>query len=88
MSTTNQSVGAAWKKTVNTKSGQVEILSLTIGDKRYSLWPNQYKKEGERSPDYRLVEDNYKPNVNSVDAKQAAFDKQRLKSLQNQDLPF
>jgi len=61
MSTANQSAGAAWKKVVKTKNGDVEILSLTIGDKRYTMWPNGLKKKGERSPDYRLVEDTYKP---------------------------
>lgn len=61
MSTTKQSVGAAWKKVVSTRNGEVEILSLTIGEKRYTMWPNSLKKEGERSPDYRLQEDNYQP---------------------------
>ena len=56
-----QSAGGAWKKTVNTKNGAVEVLSITIGDKRYTAWPNTFKKEGERSPDYRLQEDNYQP---------------------------
>lgn len=61
MSTTNQSAGAAWKKIIKTSSGEVEVLSLTIGDKRYTLWPNGFKKEGEKSPDYRLKEDTYEP---------------------------
>lgn len=61
MSTANQSAGAAWKKVVKTKNGEVEVLSLTIGDKRYTAWPNTFKKEGEKSPDYRLQEDTYKP---------------------------
>jgi uncharacterized protein (DUF736 family) len=63
MSTANQSVGAAWRKVINTSKGQVEILSLTIGDKRYTMWPNGFKKEGEKSPDYRLTEDNYEPKA-------------------------
>jgi hypothetical protein len=63
----NQSAGAAWKKTVTTKNGEVEILSITIGDKRYSAWPNTFKKEGEKSPDYRLQEDNYKPKEKADD---------------------
>lgn len=58
-----QSAGGAWKKTVNTKNGAVEVLSISIGDKRYTAWPNTFKKEGERSPDYRLQEDNYQPKV-------------------------
>lgn len=64
---TNQSAGAAWKKVVKTKNGDVEILSLVIGDKRFSLWPNQYKKEGEKSPDYRLLEDNFQPKKETSD---------------------
>jgi hypothetical protein len=63
MSTTKQSDGAAWKKTINTKNGPVEVLSITIGDKRYTAWPNTFKKEGEKSPDYRLNVDNYEPKT-------------------------
>lgn len=63
MSTTKQSEGAAWKKTINTKNGPVEVLSITIGDKRYTAWPNTFKKEGEKSPDYRLNVDNYEPKA-------------------------
>lgn len=77
MSTTKQSEGAAWKKTVNTKNGPVEVLSITIGDKRYTAWPNTFKKEGERSPDYRLQVDNYEPKA-----------KPEAKSFAGQDLPF
>ena len=58
-----QEAGAAWKKTINTKNGEVEILSITIGDKRYTAWPNTFKKPGEKTPDYRLQEDNYQPKA-------------------------
>lgn len=58
-----KSDGAAWKKTINTKNGPVEVLSITIGDKRYTAWPNTFKKEGEKSPDYRLNVDNYEPKA-------------------------
>lgn len=74
---TNQSVGAAWRKVITTKNGEVEILSLVIGDKRYTMWPNTLKKEGEKTPDYRLQEDNYEPKVSS-----------RETATSNQDLPF
>jgi hypothetical protein len=60
---TNQSAGGAWKKTINTKNGPVEILSISIGDKRYTAWPNTFKKEGEKSPDYRLNLDTYEPKA-------------------------
>lgn len=83
-----QSAGAAWKKTVNTKNGPVEILSITIGDKRYSAWPNSFKKEGEKTPDYRLQEDNYEPKVSPEVAREAAINNQKLKTIQNEDLPF
>ncbi len=56
-----QSAGAAWRKIVKTKNGEVEVLSITIGDKRYTAWPNTFKKPGEKSPDYRLQVDNYEP---------------------------
>jgi len=68
MSTAKQSVGAAWKKVVTTKNGEVEILSLTIGDKRYTMWPNGLKQPGEKSPDYRLQEDTYKPAAPKTEA--------------------
>lgn len=58
-----QEAGAAWKKTIKTKNGEVEILSITIGDKRYTAWPNTFKKPGEKTPDYRLQEDNYQPKA-------------------------
>jgi hypothetical protein len=54
-----ESAGAIWKKTVKTKNGEVEVLSIVIGDKRYTAWPNTFKKEGEKSPDYRLQVDTY-----------------------------
>jgi uncharacterized protein (DUF736 family) len=74
--TTKQSDGAAWKKTVNTKNGAVEILSITIGDKRYTAWPNAFKKEGERSPDYRLQADTYRPKAETKE------------TFAGEDLPF
>lgn len=76
MTTKKTSDGAIWKKTVNTKNGEVEVLSITIGDKRYTAWPNSFKQEGDKSPDYRINEDNYKPQA----AKPVAADKG--------DLPF
>ena len=72
-----QSAGAALRKVITTKNGEVEILSLVIGDKRYTMWPNTLKKEGEKTPDYRLQEDNYEPKVSS-----------RETATSNQDLPF
>lgn len=69
-----ESVGAAWKKSINTKGGQVEILSIVIGDKKYTAWPNTFKKEGERSPDYRLQEDNYQPKTVTNEPKQVEDD--------------
>ena len=69
-----ESVGAAWKKTINTKGGQVEVLSIVIGDKKYTAWPNTFKKDGERSPDYRLQEDNYQPKPKTDGPKQVEDD--------------
>lgn len=77
----NQSAGAAWKKVINTKNGEVEVLSITIGDKRYTAWPNTFKKEGERSPDYRLNEDTYTPKEAPKAPKPKGFAGQ-------DDLPF
>lgn len=77
----NQSAGAAWKKVINTKNGEVEVLSITIGDKRYTAWPNTFKKEGERSPDYRLNEDTYTPKAAATAPAKKSFAGQ-------DDLPF
>jgi uncharacterized protein (DUF736 family) len=63
MSANKESAGAAWKKVINTKNGEVEVLSVQIGDKRYTAWPNTFKKPGEKTPDYRLQEDNYVPKT-------------------------
>lgn len=63
-----QSAGAAWKKTVNTKNGPVEVLSITIGDKRFTAWPNSYKQDGDKSPDYRLNEDTFKPEKKAAES--------------------
>ena len=69
-----KSVGAAWKKSINTKNGQVEVLSIVIGDNKYTAWPNTFKKEGEKSPDYRLQEDNYQPKTTVNEPKQVEDD--------------
>lgn len=82
---TKQSDGAIWKKTINTKNGEVEVLSITIGDKRFTAWPNSFKKEGEKSPDYRLYVDNYEPNKPASKPSPKSFAGQRA----NDDgLPF
>jgi len=65
-----QSDGGAWKKTINTKNGPVEVLSITIGDKRYTAWPNTYKQPGDKSPDYRLNIDTYEPKAKPAAAQE------------------
>lgn len=77
----NQSAGAIWTKTINTKNGEVEILNIVIGDKKYVAWPNSYKQPGEKSPDYRIQEDNYKPEPKAEAAPKKSFAGQ-------DDLPF
>ena len=54
MAEKKQSAGAAWVKT--TPKG--EVINIVIGDKRYSMWKNSYKKKS-TEPDYRLYEDTY-----------------------------
>lgn len=57
-----ESAGAAWKRTIKTKNGDVEVLDLTMADgKRFTLWPNTFKKPGEKSPDYRAQVNDYQP---------------------------
>lgn len=52
--------GGGWKKTL---SNGKEVISLQIGDKRYSMWVNDYKKEP-KQPDYTIYLDDYvKPEV-------------------------
>jgi len=57
-----KSDGAAWKKVIKTKNGDIAILNITIGDKRYTAWPNTYKTAGDKSPDYRLFIDTWTPD--------------------------
>ena len=71
-----ESVGAIWKKTINTKDGAKEILSIQIGDKKYTAWTNDYKKE-QKHPDFKIFVDDYQKPNNEQDTK-----------LSNDDLPF
>jgi hypothetical protein len=59
MSKSNK-VGAAWVKEIDTKAGKQKILSVTIGEKRYTLFKNGYKEQP-KHPDYVVYEDNYTP---------------------------
>ena len=63
MSEKKQSVGGAWQKTA--KSGKV-FFSITIGDKKYSMFRNEYKEPGSKQPDYRLFVDDWKPDGSNV----------------------
>ena len=47
----NKRIGA-WKK----QTAKGEVISFSIDGKRYSMWPNQYKKE-DKHPDFNIVED-------------------------------
>jgi hypothetical protein len=53
-------VGAAWVKEIDTKAGKQKILSVTIGEKRYTFFKNGFKTEP-KHPDYVVYEDNYTP---------------------------
>jgi hypothetical protein len=53
-------VGAAWVKEIETKSGKQQILSVTIGERRYTFFKNGFKEKPNR-PDYVVYEDNYTP---------------------------
>lgn len=61
MAEKKQSAGAAWVKT--TPKG--EVINIVIGDKRYSMWKNSYKKKS-TEPDYRLYEDTYEKKPQPV----------------------
>lgn len=77
-----ESVGAIWKRTINTKNGEVEILSIVIGDKKFVAWPNTFKKPGEKSPDYRLQIDTYEPR------QQVPSVQSTIETKDENDLPF
>lgn len=68
-------IGGIWKKTIQTKKGPRDILSISIMGKRYTAWPNDYKEPGDKRPDYTLTEDKYEP-------------KPAEKIQDNSDLPF
>lgn len=42
----------AWKK----QTSKGEVISFTIDGKKYSMWPNTYKKEA-KHPDFNIIED-------------------------------
>jgi hypothetical protein len=64
MSEKKESIGGIWKKTIQTKNGDVELLNISVDGKRYTAWPNTYKQAGDKSPDYKLYLDTYKPPTN------------------------
>lgn len=63
MSNEQKSDIVAWKKVIETKNGPVEVLNVVVGTSRYTMWPNTFKKEGEKSPDYRGKLDTYEPKA-------------------------
>lgn len=73
MSEKKQSVGAAWSK----QTAKGEVISVVIGDKRYSMWKNSYKKKS-NEPDYKLFEDTYEKKPQQAPSA----------SKSNDDLPF
>jgi hypothetical protein len=58
MSEKKQSVGAAWTK----QTSKGDVINVVIGDKRYNMWKNSYKKKS-TEPDYKLYEDTYQPKT-------------------------
>ena len=90
MSNKRESAGAIWRKQITTKAGQeMEVLSITIGDKRFTAFINSYKTDdaNDRSPDYKIYEDTYTPKEGSVPAAKPAPAKKSFAG-QNDDLPF
>lgn len=59
MADKKESVGAIWQKT--TRNGKT-LLSITIDGKRYTAWPNDYKKT-DKEPDFRVFVDDYEKPV-------------------------
>ena len=46
----------AWKK----QTAKGEVINFSIGEIRYSMWPNSYKTE-DKHPDYKIVVNDYVP---------------------------
>lgn len=57
MADKKQPVGSAWKRT--TKNGN-SLISIKIGDQRYSMWENRFKKS-DKDADYRIFVDDWVP---------------------------
>lgn len=60
-----QKVAAGWKKTI--PSGK-EVVSVVINEDlakgtRLTMWPNDRKEEGSKSPDFTFTIDDYKPKA-------------------------
>lgn len=82
MSNKREAAGAAWAKSITSKSGQeLEILSISIGDKKYTAFRNSYKVDGDKQPDWKLYEDTYTPKADAKPAPKKSFAGQ-------DDLPF
>jgi hypothetical protein len=58
-----KSIGA-WIKQITVKGEKVTILTFAIDGKKYTMWPNKFKKEP-KHPDYNIYEDTWeKPKEN------------------------
>jgi hypothetical protein len=79
-------VGAAWVKEIDTKAGKQNILSVTIGEKRYTFFKNGFK-EKPNQPDYNVFEDNYTPQEKQLPKQETLIVNNTLTDDGN-DLPF
>ena len=46
----------AWKK----QTAKGEVINFTINGVKYSMWPNNYKKD-EKQPDFKIFVNDFKP---------------------------
>lgn len=74
-----KSIGA-WKR----QTSKGEVIGFTIDGKKYTMWPNSYKKES-KHPDFNITED--KPFENKTIAENKVK-KYIDDAIADDDLPF
>lgn len=63
-------IGAAWKPERQSDKGPMAKGTIDLNGERIKIviWPNRWKQEGERSPDFYIERDTYEPQKTGYNA--------------------
>ena len=64
------SIGALW---INTKKDGAEYLTGVINGEKVICWRNNYKKDGENSPDWRIYKGIKRDNLMATGSEKIPF---------------